>query len=103
MLDIDACINNPCDANADCVDAAPPALDDPAGRTCSCNAGYSGDGENGNCAGTHQLYPTLRGHLNGVMFIIVYVLPLSFCHLVVLLSCVLLPLFWYESFVVLLT
>ena len=51
VLDTDACINNPCDDNAVCTDTAAPALDDAAGRTCTCNAGYSGDGETGNCVG----------------------------------------------------
>ena len=37
--DIDACINNMCDANATCTDNPPPAGDDAAGRMCMCDAG----------------------------------------------------------------
>ena len=49
--DINACTNNPCDANAACADSDAPALDNADGRTCTCNDGYSGDGEDGDCAG----------------------------------------------------
>ncbi|XP_078685979.1 uncharacterized protein LOC144918808 [Branchiostoma floridae x Branchiostoma belcheri] len=38
--DIDACLANPCDAQATCTDNPAPALD----ATCACNAGYEGDG-----------------------------------------------------------
>eukprot|EP00058_Branchiostoma_floridae_P027601 XP_002613092.1 hypothetical protein BRAFLDRAFT_89974 [Branchiostoma floridae] len=38
--DIDACKENPCDAQATCLDNPAPALD----ATCTCNAGYTGDG-----------------------------------------------------------
>lgn len=39
----DACVNNPCGANATCTDLPPPALDDANGRTCACNPGFTGD------------------------------------------------------------
>eukprot|EP00058_Branchiostoma_floridae_P024990 XP_002610480.1 hypothetical protein BRAFLDRAFT_85621 [Branchiostoma floridae] len=38
--DIDACLANPCDAQATCTDNPAPALD----ATCNCNIGYTGDG-----------------------------------------------------------
>eukprot|EP00058_Branchiostoma_floridae_P012316 XP_002597804.1 hypothetical protein BRAFLDRAFT_100559 [Branchiostoma floridae] len=38
--DIDACLANPCDAQATCTDNPAPALD----ATCTCNTGYTGDG-----------------------------------------------------------
>ncbi|CAH1226359.1 CD209 [Branchiostoma lanceolatum] len=38
--EIDACFNNPCDAQATCTDNSAPALD----ANCTCNAGYTGDG-----------------------------------------------------------
>ena len=47
--DLDACMANPCDANATCTDLPPPALDTPTGRICACNPGFIGDGEPGNC------------------------------------------------------
>jgi len=48
--EIDACINNPCGTNADCVDLPAPALDNAAGRTCNCHPGYTvGTGSNGQC------------------------------------------------------
>lgn len=47
--DIDACVGNPCDANAACTDTAGGAAG-AAGRACACNTGYTGDGEVGNCA-----------------------------------------------------
>ncbi len=48
--DIDACVNNMCDADATCADMPPPAPDTPAGRTCTCNTGFVGNGEPGMCA-----------------------------------------------------
>ncbi|XP_035683410.1 apolipoprotein(a)-like [Branchiostoma floridae] len=36
--DLDACLANPCDAQATCTDNLPPALD----ATCTCNTGYTG-------------------------------------------------------------
>ena len=35
--DIDECLSNPCDANADCSNTA-------GSFTCKCNAGFEGDG-----------------------------------------------------------
>lgn len=43
--DINACASSPCDANAICIDKAPPALGDVSGRVCECKPGYSGSGE----------------------------------------------------------
>ncbi|XP_078698289.1 uncharacterized protein LOC144925662 [Branchiostoma floridae x Branchiostoma belcheri] len=40
QIDINACLANPCDAQATCTDNPPPALD----ATCTCNTGYTGDG-----------------------------------------------------------
>ncbi|XP_066295428.1 sushi, von Willebrand factor type A, EGF and pentraxin domain-containing protein 1-like isoform X3 [Branchiostoma lanceolatum] len=39
--DIDACLANPCHAQATCRDNPAPALD----ATCQCNTGYTGDGQ----------------------------------------------------------
>ena len=39
-IDLDACVSQPCHAQATCTDLAPPSL----GRSCSCNTGYGGDG-----------------------------------------------------------
>ena len=41
LSDIDACTNNPCTSNADCIDLPPPALDDQEGRTFICQPGYA--------------------------------------------------------------
>ncbi|XP_078703222.1 uncharacterized protein LOC144928558 isoform X2 [Branchiostoma floridae x Branchiostoma belcheri] len=40
QMDFDACPSTSCDVNAVCTDNPAPALD----ATCSCNAGYEGDG-----------------------------------------------------------
>ena len=48
-VDIDACVNFPCDPNAVCEDVAAPALDAADGRTCTCNSGYYADGDS--CVG----------------------------------------------------
>jgi hypothetical protein len=47
--DVDACVANPCDANATCTDKPAPASNDATGRTCACQAGYTGTGEPGQC------------------------------------------------------
>ncbi|XP_035694655.1 neurogenic locus notch homolog protein 3-like [Branchiostoma floridae] len=39
-IHVDACLANPCDAQATCTDKPAPALD----ATCTCNTGYTGDG-----------------------------------------------------------
>ena len=62
VADIDACTNNACDNDATCADSAAPALDNAAGRTCTCNAGFSGTGETGNCAGTPALGVATHTH-----------------------------------------
>ena len=55
--DINACTTNACDANAACADLPPPLIGT-AGRTCTCNAGYTGNGET--CSGksntAHRLF-----------------------------------------------
>jgi hypothetical protein len=38
--DINACLTQPCHTRATCTDQAPPSLT----RTCTCNAGYEGNG-----------------------------------------------------------
>ena len=39
-VDVNACLNNPClDADVQCSDLPPPALDNPAGRVCNCPNG----------------------------------------------------------------
>ncbi len=38
--DMNACLTQACHANATCTDLAPPSTT----RTCTCNAGYEGDG-----------------------------------------------------------
>ena len=40
LTDIDACVSQPCHAQATCTDLAAPSLD----RSCACNTGYQGDG-----------------------------------------------------------
>jgi hypothetical protein len=40
VAEVDACVNNPCANGAVCSDLPPPASDDPAGRMCTCSAGY---------------------------------------------------------------
>ncbi len=41
-MDIDACVNNPCDSvNGTCTDLPAPALDVEDGRTCGCNEGFA--------------------------------------------------------------
>jgi preprotein translocase subunit SecG len=43
---IDACHLTPCHRNAVCADRPPPFDGSFAGRSCVCNTGYKGDGEN---------------------------------------------------------
>jgi hypothetical protein len=45
-LDMDACLLQPCHANATCTDLLPPST----ARNCSCNTGFVGNGIN-NCTG----------------------------------------------------
>jgi len=63
--DVDACVDNPCDAEASCTDLAPPALNDPDGRICECQEGFEGSGEPGDCAPASGLlldmYPGASG------------------------------------------
>ena len=40
LTDFDACVSQPCHAQATCTDLAAPSLD----RSCACNTGYQGDG-----------------------------------------------------------
>ncbi|XP_035671469.1 neurocan core protein-like [Branchiostoma floridae] len=56
--DIDACLANPCDAQATCTDNPAPALD----ATCTCNTGYTGDGlvSGTGCAACSTLYSGLN-------------------------------------------
>ncbi len=51
-INVNACIDHPCDTNAACTDLPPSAPNSPTGRTCACNSGYTGDGEVGGCAPT---------------------------------------------------
>ena len=37
LADINECLENPCDSNAECVN-------NPGSFTCTCNRGYSGNG-----------------------------------------------------------
>ena len=43
--EIDACVSYPCHADATCTDIGSPAPDSTAGRTCTCNDGYAGTGQ----------------------------------------------------------
>jgi hypothetical protein len=40
VAEVDACVNYPCATGGVCSDLPPPASDDPAGRVCTCSAGY---------------------------------------------------------------
>eukprot|EP00058_Branchiostoma_floridae_P018043 XP_002603532.1 hypothetical protein BRAFLDRAFT_79068 [Branchiostoma floridae] len=49
--DMDACLSNPCDAQAICTDNPAPALD----ATCTCSPGYTGDGlVSGGCSDVNE-------------------------------------------------
>ena len=41
-LDIDECLDSPCDGNATCTNFD-------GGYSCACNEGFEGDGSPGNC------------------------------------------------------
>ncbi len=49
-VDINACLDHPCDTFATCTDRAAPLGNTTAGRTCACNENYEGDGELLRCA-----------------------------------------------------
>lgn len=59
-LDTNACLTNTCDVNAACTDLPPPSSGG-SGRVCSCDSGYSGDGEPGNCAAVQALVTISSG------------------------------------------
>jgi hypothetical protein len=40
VAEVDACVNYPCASGGVCSDLPPPASDDPAGRMCTCSAGF---------------------------------------------------------------
>ena len=52
--DINACINNPCAANAVCADLPAPAVDEQAGRSCTCEGGYGNYVEGVGCEGVPE-------------------------------------------------
>jgi hypothetical protein len=55
--DANACVSHPCTNGggvAACRDLPPPALDAAAGRTCTCNAGYSYKDDTRGCVGAHR-------------------------------------------------
>jgi hypothetical protein len=55
--DFDACAASPCGSNTQCTDLAPPLTN----RTCTCNAGYTGNAETG-CTGMLVLLLAYHAH-----------------------------------------